>query len=442
MHKESIVLAVTMAVAGSAWAASPSAAPLQVGQQVRGEITSADAINYRDGTRSRLYEIRLAPDQGVQFRVDGPLRAHLSLHDEDRLLQSSNDRGDTGTSMSVRVPRAGRYLLAVSGRDTSSYGPYTLNVSPLQLYEGGPVRAGGSITDWSERSRQIPLEIEREGMYAIRMGSDEFDTVLSLDGQGVSLRNDDAEGTNSLITAHLSPGTYTLTAAGYGDTMSGQYTLSVEERALPAGVGPARDGVLTAGETVTALYQGQPATYTLQVPARRLVTIDMRSSDLDSMLALEGEGVALSDDDSGEGVDARIVSVLEPGSYSVRTSSFNDGGGIFTLDARFDDVPDNVGGGSLQIGRSHEAVLMPGVTDRYTVQVRRGGRHLIEMGSTEVDSYVRILRDGVEIGSDDDSGGGLDARLEQTLEPGTYTIEAESAIGGQSGRYRISINRS
>lgn len=426
-------------IAGAAIAADP--APLAVGQQVRGEITTADALNWRDGSRSKLYSISLSPEQGVEFAVDGALSAQLTLFSDNDLLQTSST-GRESTRMSVRAPEAGRYLLAVSGRDASSYGPYTLRVSPLALYDGSEIRVGSTITDWADSARRIPLVIERDGVYAVRMDSEEFDTLLRLEGNGVSLTNDDAEGSNSLVTAQLAPGRYTVIADGYGGSIDGQYRLAVSERELPAGVTVATDGVLQPGTDVTALHQGAQVSYRLQVPSRQLATITMRSSDLDSMLALEGSDVLLQDDDSGGGLDARIVSVLEPGDYSVRASSYNDGAGLFTLSAELADVPADIGGGTLAIGQPRDVRLMAGATDRYSVRIPRNGSYRIEMQSTDgVDSHLRLLRDGQPVAQDDDSGGGLDARIDETLQAGDYILEASSAVGRSEGRYRIAIQR-
>src|SRR5690606_4821634 len=230
--------------------------------------------------------------------------------------------------------RAGRYVLAVSGSDAASYGPYTLRASAMQVYAGGQLVPPANITDWAQAPRTIPLRIDTAGMYRIRMTSDDFDTVLSLDGQGVSLRSDDADGSNSMLTTHLEAGTYSLRASGFQDRVEGEYQLSVAAHALAEGVLPAADGELLPGEAITALYQGRPVAYRLHLDGRKLVEIDMRSSEIDPGLALEGNGVALEDDDSGEQLDARIATVLEAGDYTVRASAFDAGAGVFTLTAR------------------------------------------------------------------------------------------------------------
>ena len=65
-----LALALTLALAaGAAHGAEPAAKAITLGQQVRGEITSSDVVNWRDGSRSELYAISLAADEGVRFEV-------------------------------------------------------------------------------------------------------------------------------------------------------------------------------------------------------------------------------------------------------------------------------------------------------------------------------------------------------------------------------------
>lgn len=435
-----LTLAIFAMFSGMATAATPTS-PLAIGQPVRGEITSADAMNWRDGSRSELYAISLAADEGVRFEVTGPLDAQLSLFRDGELVQASAE-GPDDASLAVRAPRAGRYVLAVSGRDASAYGPYTLSATAMQVYAGGELAPGATITDWAQSPRTIPLRITEPGMYRIRMASDDFDTVLSLEGEGVSLRSDDSEGSNSMLTTRLAPGIYSLRASGFQDSIDGQYELSVASHALPEGVEPAVDGELVPGREVTALYQGQPVTYRLRLDGRHLLELDMRSNEIDPGLQLLGNGVELEDDDSGERLDARIATVLEPGEYTVRASAFDTGAGVFTLSAALSDVPADAGGGALRVGQPRDARLIGGTSDRYTFSVPRAGDHVVEMSAGEgLDSHLRLFRDGEEIAADDDSGGGLDARIEQHLPAGDYVLEASSLGGGEGGRYRIGVRR-
>lgn len=434
-----LALAILAAIPAIGMAANP--APLAPGQQVRGEITSADAINWSDGSRSELHAITLQDGQGIRFEVDGPLRARLALFRDGELVQASG-HADGAASLSTRAPGAGRYVLAVSGADAAAYGPYTLTATAMQVYAGGELVPPASITDFADAPRTIPLRIDSAGFYRIRMASDDFDTVLSLDGNGVALRSDDADGSDSMLTAYLEPGRYELGATGFQDQVDGEYRLSVATYALPAGVLPAADGELLPGAEITALYQGRPVEYRLRLAGRQLVELDMRSSEIDPGLALEGNGVAIEDDDSGERLDARIATVLEAGDYTVRASAFDAGAGVFTLSAKVSDVPADAGGGVLEPGRVRDARLVAGATDRYTFSIQRAGTYLIEMSSDDgVDSHLRLSGAGGPVANDDDGGGGFDARIEEHLEAGDYVLEASSAVGGEGGRYRIGLRR-
>ena len=54
--------------------------------------------------------------------------------------------------------------------------------------------------------------------------------------------------------------------------------------------------------------------------------------------------------------------------------------------------------------------------------------------SADGDSYLHLLsEDGSRIAHDDDSGQGLDSRIERNLSAGDYLIEAASATGRDSG---------
>lgn len=439
MRPSATALFLAMLAASTAAVAAPPSS-LAVGQEVRGEITSADTLNWRDGSRSELYAIQLSADQAVRFQVEGPLRAQLSLFRGEELVQAS-DAMRENASLVARPQRAGRYVLAVSGADAGAYGPYTLSATPMEVYGGGEIVPGATITDWSQSPRQIPLRISEAGLYRIRMASEDFDTVLGLEGNGYALRSDDADGSNSVLTVRLEPGVYTLVATGFQDMIDGQFELSVAPHVLPDGVEPAAAGDLEAGRELTALYQGEPVEYRLVVPRRQLLQLDMRSSEIDPGLTLRGNGLELEDDDSGDRLDARIVTVVEPGEYTVRAGAYDAGAGVFTLSAELSEVPADAGGGALQVGRARDARLLPGAADRYTFTVARAGRYLVEMSSDDVDSHLRLFRDGGEIASDDDGGGALNARIEEQLAPGDYVLEASSALGGEGGRYRIGVQR-
>ncbi|MCD9026893.1 hypothetical protein LDO26_01515 [Luteimonas sp. BDR2-5] len=442
MKSISILAAALLAGAVSAPTLAAPPASLAVDSQVRGEITTADAVNYSDGSRSKLYRLDLRNGQVVSFDVSGSLRARLSLFDADRLVSNSREGSDNGASLVVRASGNGPYLLAVSGADADAFGPYTLKSTTVEPYDGSVLRKGASISDWTDRPRQLPLQVDSEALYTIDMQSDDFDAVLRIEGNGVSTSNDDGgEGSNARLNVVLKPGRYTLTADGYSDRINGLYRLSVVERDIPAGA-LAGGGTIALDSESTGFLQGTPAVYRFTLPQRRLVTIDMRSSEFDSVLKLTGNGVERSDDDGGEGLDARIVAPLDAGEYSIEANALSDAAGMFTLSLATSGIPEGTGGGALTVDRAPtSATLLPGASDRYTVSIRRAGDYVIDMTSDDFDSHLRLSRDGREVASDDDGGGGLNARIAQHLEAGDYVIEAGALGGDGDGGYRIGIAR-
>jgi uncharacterized protein (TIGR03437 family) len=88
--------------------------------------------------------------------------------------------------------------------------------------------------------------------------------------------------------------------------------------------------------------------------------------------------------------------------------------------------------------------VLPGSTNRYadnyqfmvpTTQVLT-----ITMNSTTVDAYLLLFSvNGNPIATDDDSGGGTNARITGTFQPGTYRIEATTSFAGQQGTYTLTV---
>ncbi len=80
----------------------------------------------------------------------------------------------------------------------------------------------------------------------------------------------------------------------------------------------------------------------------------------------------------------------------------------------------------------------------YRFEVVEGGRIRVDLTSDDGDSHLYLLdEDGVRITDNDDGGAGLDARVEQDLEPGVYLVEA-TTVGGRgrgAAKFSLSISR-
>ena len=83
--------------------------------------------------------------------------------------------------------------------------------------------------------------------------------------------------------------------------------------------------------------------------------------------------------------------------------------------------------------------------DEWLLPVCESGTITVEMTSEVLDSYLLLLpvSQHGEIGQDDDSGDGLDARLTVTVDPGFYIIGANTSglFGTRTGDYTLSVDR-
>lgn len=435
-----LTLALGAALAAPADAA-PAARQIAAQGEFPGEITSATSLNYSDGSRSQLFVLPLAAGQMVSLKIDGALDGTITAFQNDRLVGRAS-AGDNGTArLTLRADRADRYLVAINGADARAFGPFRLSVEPVAAYSGEPLTAGARITDWLVGGAQsYELQVDEPGLFTLSMDSNEFDAQLKLSGNGVELYDDDGgDNTNARLRLPLRPGRYSLVASSYSDD-GGAFDLAVQRDPLPAGLALEDGTELPFPGTVHGYLEAEGRRhFVLVVPERQRVRLQ-GSSELDTSLELEGEGIVLGDDDSGGDFDPLLSAVLEPGRYDVRVATPGSRNGLFQLTSSTAPVSDG-GRPVLKPGREHSATLQPGIRDLYTLDIPRKGRYLIGMSSSSVDGMVALMRDGVQIALQDDSEQGLDPALELELEAGSYVLAAYSFDPTAAGNYRLLVKR-
>jgi len=424
--------------------AAPAARPLAANGEASGEITSATALNYSDGSRSQLFSLQLAAGQAVSLKLDGPLNGTLAVFHRDMLVGRTECGCENGAQLSVRADKTGQYLVAVSGADPRAFGPFHLSATPIVAYDGKPLAAGQRITDWLNGERQTyTLQVDKPGLYTLNLESDAFDARLELSGNGVSLEDDDGgNGTNARLVAPLQPGSYTLTAAAFSQS-SGAFYLGVEQADFPEGLVFADGSALPLeGQASGFVGADETRSFVFSLPDRRRVQFDASSRDIDPLLSLQGADITLSDDDGGGGVNARLSQVLDPGEYNISVRSVNGRGGIFQIATGTAPAPDGPTRPALVIGREASGQLSPGLRNLYTLEIPRKGRYTIAMtGSNGLDGMVTLMRDGQEVASQDDSDTSLDPLLEVELEAGHYVLMAHSFDPAATGAYRLLVRR-
>lgn len=100
-----------------------------------------------------------------------------------------------------------------------------------------------------------------------------------------------------------------------------------------------------------------------------------------------------------------------------------------------------VNGGELEAGADILGQLQPKTSsggNRYTFKVSKSGPYEIVLRSGEFDAVLKLRGKGVNQ-TDDDSGGGTDARLLATLQEGSYQLIAGGIDSADEGVYSLSI---
>jgi len=275
------------------------AASLDFDKPVSGEITSRSGINFNDGSHHQLYQIKLEDRELVGLKLTGALTGSIAVFNNGSLVSTSSTgyerEGDV--SLAFRANGGGTYQVAVNANGPSAFGPYRLRAEKLKPYDGKPLVGSGEIVDMlASNSQDYTLQVEKAGLYEIRLVSDVFDPVLKLSGQGVDAENDDGgDSTNSRLNLSLKPGKYTLTARGLGDGVNGMFTLSATRIELPGNLVD-RDGTALpkSGSAYTMLDNEGRRRFLLTLDRPADVRLDAISSQVDTVLRVVGGDVELA----------------------------------------------------------------------------------------------------------------------------------------------------
>lgn len=331
--------------------------------------------------------------------------------------------------------------------------------------DGGAIRIGDRVdgsTGTLGRDYQLDL---REGQgVEIVMRSSDIDSFLSIygqDDQSEALATDDdglGEGFHSRLRFYpQKSGVFTIRAESIDDS-DGEFQLSVAawqpERVRSTSI---RKGGNASGRLNARSPQTDSGNrfqqYRLTLAQGERVDISARSDDLDTVLAIGHDSPAFTalaenDDYSGDGLNSRIIFIApEAGAYAIRVSSFGN-----SAEGRFDlsiaEPKPMAPARPVTLGEQTSGELTDktdtgfgGVTaDRYSLVAAAGHPHEISLSSDDFDAYLAVYdANGIELATDDDSGGSLNASLVFTPEKdGEYIIEAR-AYGSSKGKYDLLV---
>jgi hypothetical protein len=445
-------------------------------RDVRGTIGDTSC---RFGTNLlfEYYQLTLADPGLADLRVQpaGELVTLLAILDQNgRLVSQDLESGGLGKPILRQQLPPGDYTVLVIS-DTAG-GNYTLQYrfSPglpvtcpaLNLTAGSP-QSGALAGASSCRSQDAMQDVYRfstssPGTIDITLSSNDFNGALLLkDAKDNNLTQSDGTDTQDPhIQAELPAGTYSLGAIS-GDP--GNYTINYKftPHALAACPGPQPlvlnsgfIGILGSG--ACRAQNGQPVDwYQFTTPDQGTAAVFMTSTSVDGYVTLtDSEGTVLRrDDNSYGGTNSMIVQWLPGQTYTFSASaSAGSQTGRYRVDVLFAQGDRPAGClpvGDLAAGTTQGSLNVTSCqysddtfADLYRLQVTTPGNLDIEMDSDSLDAYLELLDDkGNVVDTDDDGGGGTNARLNTLVDPGTYYVVAKPFVnrGYVVGSYVLTV---
>jgi|GEM_PF-3776260 len=344
-------------------------------------------------------------------------------------------------------------------RDTDSEYPFrvqTLGQLSLSEPESGVLGRTDTINARDGSYYKVyELELEKDRLFSLSAQAEGFTPVLSLftaDGTPLGTTADQGHfhgGDASFIHRTATSGSHLLVLSGASAGDMGNFSLRMEE--LESG------GELDFPGSVTGVLhqdnerhptRGAPMqAYPLVLEEETALDIQLDSNDFDAYLTLVHQAdrsVVVEDDDSGQGLNARIMTQLPAGEYEIWATSLG-GNGRFTLSADISEIPDVA---EFVFGETYEGHLgfnrqpVPGsyrTGQAMTFLLEEDGELTATMTSEAIDTYL-VLTDADDrtVAQNDDAiGMGTDSQIVQTLAPGEYTLWATSYGGSESGQFRL-----
>lgn len=255
-------------------------------------------------------------------------------------VEVEDDDGGNGLNARVTVAlQPGKYTVDAMGFDGSN-GAFDLSVETLTLpdnvamTDGSTLPIDGMASGFiaAGESRTFTLALPERQRIQIDASSSGLDTLLVVQGQGLSLRDDDSGGNgNSRLSATLDAGQYTVSVSSL-DSRSGVFQLAANS--APATAGSSHQ-VLRPGRDIRGqLHPSVRDVHTVEIPRKGRYEIAMNAGNgLDGVISLQRDGEEIvMQDDSEESLNPRVELELEAGTYTLVAWSFDpSASGSYTL---------------------------------------------------------------------------------------------------------------
>ncbi|MFC1499463.1 caspase family protein [Candidatus Zixiibacteriota bacterium] len=242
----------------------------------------------------------------------------------------------------------------------------------------------------------------------------------------------------NMVACTVSPCYYGIGLWGQGGGVSGA---SNKQGDSYSGRLESGDNTLSSGEYVD--------TYTFEARAGQHITVELHSTDFDTYLMVKSPSGDQTDNDDYEG-DVHLsrvdIDAGESGTWSVLATSYEKGEtGAYQLSITVGGDSGGGGGtrresGSLAKGDSQ---LETGeYYDSYSFDAEIGQRVVVDLRSSEFDTYLGVGSPSEELNENDDweEGDTSHSRVELDItESGTWSVIATSYEGEETGSYELTI---
>ena len=197
----------------------------------------------------------------------------------------------------------------------------------------GEISPSDCLFDGYTPADSFGINITEETAISIHLKSPDFAPLLILrdaNGMDIEVGFDEQLDGNARIRESLSPGSYALFVTTFSSPGLGSYQLTVSEIVCadlqPIDFGQTVNGTLDADDCLRPGGAFQES-WELVLANDTTVRIDLESAAFDAYLVLKdsnGDTLA-TNDDGGDGLNARIDRALTAGTYEIVASSFSAG---------------------------------------------------------------------------------------------------------------------
>ena len=293
---------------------------------------------------------------------------------------------------------------------------------------------GSSVSGFLGNGQDIWYSVRalQDGILFIETSNSNFDPYLEAydaNGYYITENDDGGEGLNAKIGITVSQGNvYLFKLRSYNNNSSGSFTITATSTPFTN---------LTAGRSVSGFVGSrQNIWYRFTAPQSGLLTVETTGSTDTIISAYDPDFYYLGhDDDSGESTNAKIrLDVVAGGTYYFDLRAWSENSGSFNISANYTAVTE------LNIGRSINGFIESSHSYLFRVQASESGLLTVETtGSTDtyLTAYDRTFN---YLAEDDDSGAGLNAKIEiEVFKDNVYYFDLRAWSAG-SGAYVIMAN--